>query len=120
MTSDSMQFDRGNLQFMLQGYEMQLENTTSDLESLHYDLMELLGTQMGQMAPMMISQLVNACKDEEAATEFARNFIYMKRLVDKIYSLQTNITVVKALLDDNGPLRLAGVSFDNLEVKDDD
>jgi hypothetical protein len=120
MTKDDMRFDRGNLQFMLQGYEMQLEQTTSNIEGLHYDLMELLGPQMGPMVPMVLSQLVNACKDEDTATEFAKNFIYMKRLVDKAMALQTNITVVKALLDENGPLRLAGVNFDSLEVKDDD
>jgi len=119
MTDETIHYSIDNLQHLLHQYETQLESLQSSFQQTEYSLMEILSGGGDMAAAMIVRPLLSILKDEDQVKEFAKNLLYLRRLSDKMTAIQSNLYVVQAILDKDNPLQLAGVTFDDLEVKDD-
>jgi hypothetical protein len=92
----------------------------ASIEEEEFSVSELLASGGDMAGPMLIRPLLSILKDEDSIKEFAKHLLYMRRLSDKMGSIHNSLYVVKAILDKDNPLQLAGVTFDDLEVFKDD
>jgi hypothetical protein len=120
MTKDKIFLSRGSLKTMFEAKEEELEKLTSSFQDAQGELLQLLQNAPPYMYKMLIEPALEHIESEEDMARFAKLLVYLKRLQTQMSVLSKELYVYKAVLDDESPVHMAGVSFDGMEVLSDD
>jgi len=116
MTSDTIKFDKSNLNVMLDSKTELLEQAEGDLRGVKSEMMQLLGGAPEQLFPVLVEPILSNLKDEDTTKEFAKLMVLAKRYLAQIDSLRKEVSIVHSLLDEQSPLRMAAINFDEIDL----
>jgi predicted ATP-binding protein involved in virulence len=117
--TDILQVHRKNLKLMAEAKRTTLEKRKSEFSKAIQDAADLCNMPDYNMMWAWFQPLISNLDEEEDAKQFAKMLLFIYRLYKQSSELEKEISAVDMLLDEKGPLGLATVSFDDLEVLDD-
>jgi hypothetical protein len=120
MIKDKIFLSRDSLKTMVDIKQKELDDLTSSMQGAQGDIIQMLDGAPQYLYKMLIEPVLENIEDEEEMARFAKLLIYLKRLSTQITKLKKELYVYKAVLDDESPVHMAGISFDGMEVLTDD
>jgi hypothetical protein len=119
MTDNEITFSLPNLQLLKQAKEKTLKQYQDQKNNAISDATRIVNLPDSNMLWAWMSPLLANLKSEDDAKTFARLLVAIFRLTGQIETLTKEIAAVDMMTDTEGPLTLASVSFDQMEVIDD-
>ena len=118
-SSTELFFNRDSIEFMYKRLTGELSDRTEDRDKYLGHMAELLDAppSAGKMVLYAtIQQVLSQVKDAEEVRDFLRTLMAYYEARENVRELELKVRALEAVLDPDGPLSLARVSFDDIPV----